>query len=70
MGEGHGRELESVGEEEGHVGSGRQLLLPDAVKVWQCKELFISGDQRPATVKRRGRDQAISWIAMLKQVAA
>lgn len=50
--------------------SGRQLLLPDAVKVWQCTELFISGDQWPATVKCRGRDQAISWIAMLKQGAA
>jgi hypothetical protein len=31
------------------MGSGRQLLLPDAVKVWQGTELFISGDQRPAT---------------------
>mgnify|MGYP007082905306 CR=1 FL=1 len=52
------------------MGSGRQLLLPDAMKVWQSTELFISGDQRPATVKCRGRDQAISWIAMLKQGAA
>ena len=52
------------------MGSGRPLLLPDAVKVWQGMELFISGDQRPATVKCRGRDQAISWIAMLKQGAA
>jgi hypothetical protein len=40
------------------------------VKVWQSTELFISGDQRPATVKCRGRDQAISWIAMPKQGAA
>jgi hypothetical protein len=52
------------------MGSSRQLLLPDAVKVWQSTELFISGDQRPATVKRRGRDQAISWIAMLKHGAS
>ena len=52
------------------MGSRWQLLLPDAVKVWQGTELFISGDQRPATVKCRGRDQAISWIAMLKQGAA
>jgi hypothetical protein len=52
------------------MGSRWQLLLPDAVKVWQGTELFISGDQRPATVKCRGRDQAISWIAMLKHGAA
>ena len=52
------------------MGSSRQLLLPDAVKVWQSTELFISGDQRPATVKCRGRDQAISWITMQKQGAA
>jgi hypothetical protein len=52
------------------MGSERQLLLPDAEKVWQGTELFISGDQRPATVKRRGRDEAISRIAMLKQGAA
>ena len=61
--------FEALGEEESH-GIGRQQLLPDAVKVWQSTELFISGDQRPATVKCRGRDQAISWIAMLKQGAA
>lgn len=52
------------------MGSARPLLLPDAVKAWQGKELFISGDQGPATVMCRGRDQAISWIAMLKQGAA
>jgi hypothetical protein len=52
------------------MGSRWQLLLPDAVKVWQGTELFISSDQRPATVKCRGRDQAISWIAMLKHGAA
>ena len=40
------------------------------MKVWQSTELFISGDQRPAPLKCRGRDQAISWIAMLKQGAA
>jgi len=61
--------LEAVSGEKA-MGSGRQQLLPDAVKVWQSTELFISGDQRPATVKCRGRDQAISWIAMLKQGAA
>jgi hypothetical protein len=52
------------------MGSSRQLLLPDAVKIWQGTELFISGDQRPATVKCRGRDQAISWITTQKQGAA
>ncbi len=52
------------------MGSGRQLLLPNAVQFRQSTELFISGDQRPATVKCRGRDQAISWIAMLKQGVA
>jgi hypothetical protein len=52
------------------MGSKWQRLLPDAVKAWQGTELFISGDQGPATVKCRGRDQAISWIAMLKHGAA
>jgi len=31
------------------IGLDRQLLLPDAVKVCKGTELFISGDQRPAT---------------------
>jgi hypothetical protein len=49
---------------------GEQWRLPDAVQSRQGTQLLIGGDQRPATMECGGRDEAIRWIAVLKEGAA
>jgi hypothetical protein len=43
--------------------------LPNALEFRQGMQLFIGCDQRPATLERSGRDEAIGRIPVLKEGA-